>query len=311
MAREAGFIVNHGKVLALTDEFLNEIDVFVLSITALTMTDDDKEALKRFLRRGGGIFILTYSRFWRPGIDTFNIGGFTGEFGIKFGAMSKLGSQQGTIVSGSILSGPTPAAIFRSPYFRSELNVDESLAKVQARLSSGKPLIAIAKLSGDFAPGKLLVHGDASMIAKEVSISEIDLADNRALAANIIEYFLNGGFDLFIKKTKLKGRNIVAGDTVKIVTKIKNLASGDSTPTDITHVLTEFSQVRGGPGDEIGTLGTSDVQSVKGNKKTKVTTVVTLPSNLPPGEYVVITTINVSDQNSENNIKSSKKFFVN
>jgi hypothetical protein len=149
------------------------------------------------------------------------------------------------------------------------------------------------------------------MIAKESSISEIDLADNRALAANIIEYFLNGGFDLYIKKTKVKGRNIVAGDTVKIVNKIKNLASGDSTDTEISHVLAEFSQVQGGPGDEIGTLGTNKVQSIKGNKKTKITTVVTLPSNLSPGEYVVITTINVSDQNSENNIKSSRKFFVN
>ena len=89
--RAAGYRVTQRYMSGYTDENLAGVDILVLPDVGgaaspyglAPLLDEDKEALRRFLRRGGGIMIYAY-----PGgfSDYSNIDSFTRDYGIWFGA---------------------------------------------------------------------------------------------------------------------------------------------------------------------------------------------------------------------------------
>jgi hypothetical protein len=308
MLRNNGFTVNHGKLRKITEKFLEDVDIFVLAMPNWNLTDDDKQALRSWISKGGGLLVIGYPDVY----DNSSIGQFAWEYGIRFGPRQyRLWSAQ--IQQDSPLAKPEPVySVGRSfgVAWIIFLRIDELLAEPVAITQNDDIAIALST-SPDLGAGRLVMLGSPFLWYRYYGVNYIAEYDNRMFGLNVMKYLAHQDVDLMIKKTKVKGRRIIPGDVVKIVTKIKNLGYGDSTLANITHVLTEFSQVKGGPGDEIGTLGTNTLQSIRANKKTKMITVVQIPSNLTPGEYVVITTINAKDSNAENNIKASKTFDVN
>jgi hypothetical protein len=131
LAKQWGFRVNHGLHTELHDDFLDTIDVYVLPATDLLLLADDKEALRRFIRNGGGLFVLSLSKDRNPQQDFVNLNGFVKEFGISYG--NSVGTNANTrlanIVAGSKLTGPETFNVVESPESNINLKVENGRAE--------------------------------------------------------------------------------------------------------------------------------------------------------------------------------------
>lgn len=309
IAREMGFVADHGWLTELDKEFLDSIDVLVLSIPALTLLDEDKENLRAFIKGGGGVWILGYSSFFVP--DLSNLDSFIRDYGITFAAVT-FGPTNGTVTPGSILSGPEIVSIIRSPFIRVGLTVDTSKAATQAVLDNGQILVAIST-SKFLGRGKLVVHGDASMLAKEFGISEIDLKDNRNFARNILSYFL-GKSDLKVILAKMKKKFAVAGKLTTAVTRIKNIGTSDSDQVKVQFILSDGENGTPKPADDLAVLKTIKLKSLEPGKSIKISQKVKIPGWVTPGVYYIVTVVDPdgesNDADPDNNRKVGKKFTV-
>ncbi len=325
--RAAGFRTNHGMLWGLTDEFLEGVDILILDSPAFALLDDDKAALRNFLRDGGGLLVMVYnvsvtvSAATIPISDLSNLESFLGDYGIRFGA-TKTGGFVADVPAGSPLSGPLPCSKIGATYSnmplsgneavapgiflaRKNLQIDPSNAEAAAVIGNGSTLAAIST-SKNLGNGRLVVIGNNQLLENMF----FHKFNNDAFGVNIMTY-LAGGPDLRATLCKFKGRNISPGSIVKLTAKARNDGNETSEATIVRFVLCTTNTYDGSPPEVVATLGSVDLPALDPGKSKKVKVMVRIPATVTPGDYYVIAVADPNDTsgdiNTSNNWKASKK----
>ena len=101
--REAGFSIDHRYLHGgVTEDDLEGVDIFILTMPAFYLLEEDKVALRKFIRAGGGLFVALYPGFSDPA----NIDSFIKDYGISQG-LKITGSFAGRVPANSPLRQPT------------------------------------------------------------------------------------------------------------------------------------------------------------------------------------------------------------
>jgi hypothetical protein len=311
LAKSLGYRVDHGRWTEINENLLDGIDVLVMAIPELFLNDNDKVALKEFIRGGGGLLVIGYNANHFLWTDYANLSGFLKEFGIEYGA-SSVGDMYGTMISGVPLAGPNTVNRIKSPSKHIEVVVrDTGKAQMQAGLDNGHGLLAIGTSKGIIGKGKLVVHGNVAMFVKG-QYSFIDYENNRELVANILLYFL-GGYDLKMMSVKVKEKNLYPGDSVKVIVKIKNIGGADAGNFKISYVLSDDGSLL--PASALLELKTLNYKKIiKAGKKVKITTTITIPTWIGSGDFYLVGVIDPDNQthdaDASNNAKAGKRFTI-
>jgi CubicO group peptidase (beta-lactamase class C family) len=113
--------------------------------------------------------------------------------------------------------------------------------------------------------------------------------------------------DLGIKRVKVKPRSVAAGDTLRLVAKTKNSGETRSLPTEVSFYLSP----RGRVGEEARRIGGVELRRVAAGRKKTVRLNVPVPSDLAPGDYVLVASVDEEKANydlrRDNNILVKKK----
>ena len=244
-------------------------------------------------------------------MNVSNLNSFIQEFDIQFGEW-EYGMRQATVPSESPLSGPEKikSLYTHSRYYVRSLNNASTMP--MAFYDNGRALAFISKHKG-LNKGKLIVTGEMGMLGKTSAGGHIEQADNEEFVKNLLAY-IKGSVDLSVMKVIVKGRNIVAGDSVKVVTVLKNLGAMDSSEVKVWFALFDVIKLTGEPKNEIKMLKTTMVNSVPAGKKSRLSQIVKIPTFAQPDEYLLLVEVNPVginiDSEPGNNIKFSKKFIV-
>ena len=304
IARSMGFDIDHGILNGLTDENLEDVDILVLPAPGFTLLDEDKEALRRFLQRGGGLFFMAAHRNW---VDLSNYDSFLGEFGITFG-ISEWGTVKATVPPGCTLSSPYPCyqIVNNLGTSKAYLVTDPSKTEIVAIRPNGNILGAVSTNRRLLGLGRMVVFAGIGV----VSNNALAQYDNTNLAKNILTYLL-GGPDLRATLCKFKGRNISPGSIVKLIAKVRNDGNEASEATIVRFFLCTTNTYNGSPPEVVATLGSADLPALNPGKSKKVKVKVSIPPTVTPGDYYVIAVADpegeTSDSNTSNNYKASKK----
>lgn len=305
-ARESGFTIEHGQIMDITDELLESVDIFILATPPFSLDDEDKKALRRFLRRGGSLLVLTYIHDEWDGFS--NLDGFLVDYGITFGKFGGFHSYTANVIPDSPLSGPEPCEIIYNPYTVSFLQLDKKSAQVVARTDNGEILAAIS-LHKNLGKGRMVVVGADHMFYDNY----IGKYDNEAFKTNIL-YYLYGGCDLKMLKTKFRGKNLSPGDDVTLIARVKNIGNLESAETVVEFILSDDGEFTARPAASVATLATVDLPPLAAGKAKKIKTKVAIPDSLEPGEYFLFAIADPegtgNDSNPDNNIKMGKKKLI-
>jgi hypothetical protein len=127
-----------------------------------------------------------------------------------------------------------------------------------------------------------------------------------------MHYLAGGGFDLQLKKSKIKSRYHQAGEKVTCIAKIKNIGENTSAETVIVFYLTDDGKLS--TASTVVKLGNKKVPAIKASKKIKIKYKVMLPLSLKDGDYfahAIVDPENTSgDDNISNNSKSGNKIKI-
>ena len=294
-ARSAGYIMSHERLDEITDEALEDVNVLILAVPKI-LTDDDKAALRRFLQRGGGLFILGIAS--SPSVDLSNLDGLLREYGIWFGV-----SHSGSPITANVLSplsGPRTANTIRSPNSRGYLQMGSN-AEPAAVAGSGYILAAISKHK-NLGSGRLVALGDAEIPWND----SIGYNDNESFLLNVLDY-LSGGGDLRVTLCKAKRK----GGKVKVIAKVRNIGTSASEATIVRFYLSTSNTYPVGPAGVAATLGEVNLPALNPGKSKKVKVKLKIPGWVTTGEYYVIAVADpdgdIRDSNTDNNYKASKK----
>jgi len=314
--RAAGFRTDHGMLWGLSDEFLEGVDILILDSPNFSLLDDDKAALRRFLRNGGGLLVMVFSSV----ADLSNLEGFLGDYGIRFGA-TKTGGFVADVPAGSPLSGPLPCSKIGATYSsmspagndavvsgimfaRTNLQIGLKNADAAAMADDGGVLAAVST-SKNLGNGRLVVIGN-DQILQNMFFNKFD---NDAFGLNVMTY-LAGGPDLRATLCKFKGRNIRPGSKIKLMAKARNDGTGASEATNVRFFLCTTNTYDGSPPEVVATLGSADLPALDPGKSKKVKIKVRISTSVTPGDYYVIAVVDpdgeTSDSNTSNNYKASK-----
>ena len=299
--RAEGYRTNHGKLPGLTDEILDGMDVLILLDPNFVLLDEDKQALRSFLRGGGGLVLMVCQGY----ADLSNLGSFLADYGIRFSPQLSKDTLAG-VLSGSPLSGPR---VCRQIGYNEEGRVyqllDQGNAQAAAVTASGY-IVSSISIHKNLGSGGIVVIGYDCLFMNMC----IDDHDNSAFALNVMDY-LTGGFDLSVGLCKFKGRNVTAGDRVRVTGRVRNVSSRRSEATSVRFVLSSTNTYDGSPPEAVATLGDVYLPALGPGESKKVKKKFRIPSGVAPGDYYVIAVADPDgtsgDANADNNYKASRK----
>jgi len=298
-ARSAGYRIEHQRLVNITDEALEDVDILVLAVP-YTLLDDDKAALRRFVRSGGGLFVLGGPGD-ASGVDLSSLDSLIREYGLWFGISEWSGNRRMSVLTSSPLSGPRSCNTIVSSEGRGYFQLNTSACEVAAISNNGYNYTVISN-HNNLGSGRLVAVGDTMMFAN----TSIGKEDNEAFGVNILDY-LSGGCDLRVTLCKAK----LKGGKVKIIAKVRNVGTSDSESTIVRFYLSSSNIYPVGPAGVAATLGSVDLPALKPGKSKKVKVKLNIPGWVTPGDYYVIAVADpdgdTSDNNTDNNYKASKK----
>lgn len=297
-----GFDFDHKSMQGISESDLVGVDIFVLINPVFTLMDDDKAALRNFVKNGGSLFVLVHGNdTWG---DTSNMDSLLKNFGIEFGQVN-FGELIAEVPAGCTCAGPNPCSRVRFMNATALLQLDSKNTEVVVKTENGDVLGAIST-HNNLGKGKLAVLGN-SLIFHNV---RLPYQDNLNFGLNIFEY-LKGGVDLSVVLSKLKGKNLTAGKEVTLIGKVKNEGSSASPATKVRFALSKTASPVSGAASSQKTLATVDLSSVAAGKRKKVKTKAKIPSSVKKGSYYLLTIVDPKgtsgDSNTGNNYKASKK----
>lgn len=308
LVRGEGFEITHGLLTEYSPDFLETIDVLMLPIPALIMLDDDKNAIRQFIKNGGAVFVLGWYDTGVPLWDFANMDSLIREYGITFGQSSSGNRLFGSVANPGPLAQPREVGAIESSVARKALIVESGKATKAVTLENGQTLIAVSTNKTLLGKGRVVVCGDFSMFAESDVISYIGASDNTDLAVNIIRY-LGGSVDLAVNKIAFNGNALASFNPTTITVRVKNLGTLASGNAKLSIILTDSADVSGA--EEIKTLKTVNFSNVAPGKKQKIKTSVSLPAFVGAGTYYLKAVIEYNgDANGDNNLKVSAPFTV-
>jgi hypothetical protein len=296
-----GHHIEGASMFGITDEDLEGFDILVLPIPAFSLLDEDKAAIRRFIRSGGGVLILA----WSPShADLSNLDSFIADYGIRFGKSSN-GMLISGVPDGSPLSGPNACKRIYSQSGRAFLQVDGSKATIAAQTEKGEIFAAVSR-GKNLGKGQLLVVGDDMVFGNNNVVRN----DNEAFLLNTLE-FLQGGYDLSVTLSKaVKAGDVSPGDRIKVVAKIKNLSSSASDAVTVRFILVGSSNATTTAAFET-TLKDVKLSSLAPGKARRVSARIKVPASVGSGAYLLLTVVDPEgegrDLNPGNNSKTGSK----
>lgn len=307
IAEDIGFRVDHGFLTSITDEFLANVSVLVLMDPAFIPLDDDKEAMKRFLRNGGSII----AAHWWSNMTAFD--GFIAEFGIGAGLYLNNFSTDGSVAATSPLAKPNSVAKgVTTNYYRQTLINDPTYVINIGNYDTGDS-IGVISTHPNIGKGKLLVTGSLALWCNNTVGGFISNADNRAFTKNLISWFYPS-CDLSVKKFRWKGGYPGPGDTITTVVVVNNIGQSANTDLWMQYSLEQQNGMGAKP-STVHTWNHLNAQVVvQPGKKVKLKHALKIPVSIEAGDYtlrVVIDSKQVEpDQNRANNTKDATKTLI-
>lgn len=309
-ARAAGFTIDHGVHSDLVSGSpLDGIDVYILFDPNFPFPDQDKIALRQWVRAGG---ILITSSWYA---NSNRVGGFVQEFGVEFGQY-KLSTKTMHFAPNSPLSKPLSVSSMMTRYSRYIILLDDT--RSEALLNYDNGTIAATRTIANDGKGEIIVFTCLATLYDPEVGGDISLVDNAKLIQNLLTYIknkLNGsaesGYDLSLLKTKFKkGTTFLPGDDIKFVARIRNIGTDRS---EDTRVVFFIDRVGASPSMRME-IASSTVPEITAKKKTKIVKKAFLPDDLEPGTYEVLAVIDpdelTDDANTGNNSATAKKKIV-
>ena len=305
LARGAGFRTSHGYHPQIDDETLANIDVYIWPVPQPFILDEEKAALRRFVRAGGVLIVMG----WAIG---GNEDSFLQEFGMQFMEFKSY-NNYGYVPAASSLAGPNEIdRTFHVGYKRIRI-IDKSKAKAIGYTDNGAIHTAEA-IGKTIGKGKILVCNSLGMFIDENKGGVIHKADNINFIKNLLEY-CKGSIDLGVIFAKPRGKNLFPGDQLTLIAKVKNFGSVASGTTKLTFYLTDDGSLdEPSPSATISKLKTITVDPITPLKKKKLSVNAKLPSWVGPGTYYLVAEVDpegkCNDTNVNNNILVAKKKLV-
>ena len=298
-ARAAGYRIDHQKLVDITDEALEDVDILILAVP-YTMLDDDKAALRRFVRSGGGLFVLGGPGD-ATGVDLSSLDSLIRDYGLWFGISEWSVNRRINIPASSPLSGPRSCSTVVSTEARVYFQMNASAAEVAAISNNGYNYTVISH-HNNLGSGRLVAVGDTMMFAN----THIGKEDNEAFGMNILDY-LSGGCDLRVVLCKAK----LKGGKIKVTAKVRNVGTSAGEATIVSFYLSSSDTYPVGPAGVAARIGSVNLPALNPGKTKKVKAKLTIPSWVTPGDYYVIAVADpdgdIRDPNLDNNYKASKK----
>ena len=307
--RSAGYRVTQLYLENYTDEDLADVDILILpDIGGMGMfhpygpyalTDEDKEALRRFLRRGGGILIYAY-----PGVfsDYSNIDSFTGDYGIWFGP-TLLHGRIGYIEEECHLAFTRSCKTFTMVVYRAYLNIDPENAVAAVKTVLDEIMVAYST-SSNLGAGRIVVLGNDCAFHN----SFLDRQDNSNFGLNVIDY-LSGRCDLRVAQCKIKKTG--SKRKIQATAMVRNIRISASNAANVTFFLSSSSSYEAGPPEVVASLGSQKIPALNPGEAIEVTRTVKIPKNTAPGDYYVIAVADPEgtsgDIETDNNYRAAVK----
>lgn len=308
-AEEIGFRVEHGIHTKITDQILENISVYFLIYPKFSPTAEDKEALKRFLRRGGAVICCPWGY-----ADPDPLEGFTAEFGIRYaGFRSNSGHTLIPISSDSLLGGPNPinqGVSIRSYY---ELLIDDPSKVISLVRMPGGQEVSVLSKHPNVGSGTLVMFGSVPVMVSGLLNGYLDHGDNKSYVKNML-HWLYPSCDLAVGKFKWQGDYPGPGDSVSTVLVIKNFGKSAN-----DNLWTQYSLETGaGAGSQPVSVHTwnpiNAKVSIEPGKKAQIRHALKVPSFIAPGEYVLRVVIDSKqvelDNNRANNTRVAKRIVI-
>jgi hypothetical protein len=305
--RAAGYTLQEGDLhySDITDEFLSGIDVLILIDPYAPLVDDNKAALRRFLRNGGAVLIMAAATNYG---EKSNLNSFTMDYGLWYG-YDRNYDTYAKVLSTSPLSQPNKCEVIGSlEPFRVQVVIDGKNAQAIAREENQfNDIFAAHSTSKNLGKGRLVVIG-YDILFYDIWI---ETYDNRAFAKNLFSYLVGGGADLKVMVAKIRGKNLTAGSTASLIGKVKNISATASESTKLSFILSDSNTYPVLPSANAAVLKTVTIGALNPRKSIKVKTTAKIPSNILPGDYYLIVVVDpdeeTGDIDTSNNYKAGKK----
>jgi len=312
--RAAGYRVDQRHMTSFSDEELAGVDILVLPNVGgwaynpsgpSLLTDEDKEALRRFLLRGGGILIHAFSQYmWS---DFSNIDSFTRDYGIWFGP-HRVAGRLGYIEDECHLAYTRPCKTLAtsSGYWgdwRRDININPENAVAAVKTVLDEILVAYST-SPNLGTGRIVVIGSDMCFYN----GHLDLQDNSNFGLNVIDY-LSGRFDLRVAQCKFKK----AGSKRKIQATaiVHNIRRSASNATNVTFFLFSTGSYVADSEDLVANLGRLNMAALNPGESIELTRTVKIRKNTSPGDYYIIAVADPDgtsgDVDTDNNYRAAGK----
>lgn len=307
IARSMGFRVDHGVQSNLTAEVLNGIDIYILTTPNFPFLDDDKIALRQWVRDGGILIAFDW-------ID-HQISSFTRQFGIEYSSFSN-STNVLRLPENSPLSGPLKINSLVSNVGGVGISLlDPKKSEAILLFDNGVP--AMTRTISSAGEGEVIGFGAFPIMFDDDPVTgQIKYADNEKLMKNFLSYIrkrlqLDAAYDMSVLKIKAKGgSSFNPGDQIKFAVKMKNVGTKES---EEMRVALYIERTGAAPADRVE-ITTSTVPTLKAKKKYKLVKKTFLPDDLEPGTYEVIAVLDpdalTDDLKTGNNSATAKKQIV-
>ena len=302
LAEEAGYSFDHGLHPEINDDYLEGISVYYMPSRKDFLLDDEKAALKRYMKAGGVVIFCHYTTMT-------NENTFTKEFGIDYGG-EILGDNYATIPNSSPLSGPYNVTKMRVGYSRKLIITDSSKAIPLVYTEAGD-LIAAESVSSTLGDGKLFVLNTMRAMYDGTIAGYIDYNDNRNFNRNLFEH-IKSSYDLSVIRVKPKGTNLHAGDKFTCVAKIKNIGTVASERVKIYFYITDDGTLEAGqPPAIIKVVKKATFLPLPPGKAKLIKLAAKIPTWIGSGNYVLVAKVDPTEKSDDadfsNNIKTGSK----
>ena len=300
--------LDHRSLSEFSAAALEGVDVLVIINPCKKLGEEDKFALRQYLRDGGALLVMADGEVWYYAPDLQNLGSFLMDYGINF--FDYTGPSNPMIldvVENSTLNLPRPCKKLSISDRWVYLDVDDNNASAAAVTSGGRVLAAVSKHK-NLKKGRLVVIGESRMFTNKY----INKKDNEDFGLNVMEY-LYGSCDLTVLVSKYRGSNLRAGKNIKLIGRIKNIGNRDSKPTKVRFALKAADDLPAS-NDAMIILDTLDLPALTPDKRKKLKTKYEIPDDMAAGDYYLVTIVDPAgdsgDRNTANNSRDSKKLTI-
>jgi hypothetical protein len=327
--REAGHSVDVESLHHLSDALLAPYDVLLMPMPGIVLGPDDIEALRNFIRNGGGVGIMVSSnqqflvappagsnRISHKMPDIYpnlaNMQLFTAPFGITFGDNSfrwvvvEVNQQ-------SPLAGPLSVQNLNLPVGYATLIIDPAKAASAATLPfENRVMVSYVTDKSLLGKGRLVVCSNSFGFFDEF----IRTKDNLGFVRNLVEYLLSEDAipDYAIINHAVTAKKPFPGDDITVSANVKNISTASAPATTLSITLYAYDEATKSAGTLVKKLKSVAIGSLAAGAQFVYTSDLRIPGSVEPGAYVVVFRVDpngaTADTNIANNTRISRKFVV-